>query len=217
MSWQGTKGGIEAAHQKRKAVMSPNPAYYLDMGQGEPSIEPPIYGYARLKTVYELEVIPPGVDSTFILGGQGNLWTEQIPTTAQVEYMTYPRAFAISESLWSPGKRKNWDGFVKKVEAHFDRLDSTNVNYSPAIYDPIITVSKKGDDIIVKLESEVKDLNIHYTYDNTVPNKYSPVYSEPIVIPQGADNFRVITYRNGKPLGRLISLKTEDLVKRIKK
>jgi hexosaminidase len=91
MSWRGTKGGIEAAHQKRQVVMSPNPVYYLDMCQGESSIEPPIYDKARLKEVYDHKVVPEGVDASFILGGQGNLWTEQVPTTAQVEYMTYPR------------------------------------------------------------------------------------------------------------------------------
>jgi hexosaminidase len=218
MSWRGTKGGIEAAHQKRKVVMSPNPQYYLDMGQGEPSIEPPIYDHARLKTVYDHEVIPQGVDSTFILGGQGNLWTEQVPTTAQVEYMTYPRAFAMAESFWSPRARKRWDRFANKVETHFARLDSSGVNYSPAMYDPIISVSKKGTDIIIKLETEVKGLTVHYTYDNTVPDRYSPSYNgEPILFPEGADTFRVTTYRDGKPIGRLISIKTDELVKRIKK
>jgi hexosaminidase len=217
MSWRGVKGGIEAAHQKRKVVMSPNPQYYLDMGQGEPSIEPPIYDHARLKTVYEHEVTPPGVDSTFILGGQGNLWTEQVPTTAQVEYMTYPRAFAMAESFWSPGKAKDWNGFIDKVENHFARLDSLNVNYSPAMYDPVINVSKSGTQVRITLVSEAPDITFHYTFDNTVPNKYATAYTEPIPLPEGADNFRVISYRNGKPIGRLITLKTEDLLKRLKK
>ncbi|MBT1701675.1 beta-N-acetylhexosaminidase [Chryseosolibacter indicus] len=215
MSWRGTKGGIEAAHQKHQVVMSPNPMYYLDMGQGEPSIEPPIYNYARLKDTYAHEPLPAGVDSTFILGGQGNLWTEQIPTTHQVEYMTYPRAFAVSESLWSPKYRKNWSNFIPKVEDHFKRFDFANINYSTSLYDPIINVKKKGTQLTIELSTEVEGLTIHYTVDNTIPGKYSPAYTKgPLVYPDGADNFRVITYKNGKPIGRLISLKTEDLTKR---
>jgi hexosaminidase len=217
MSWRGTKGGIEAAHQKHEVVMSPNPQYYLDMGQGEPSIEPPIYGIARLKDTYMHEVIPPGVDSTYILGGQGNLWTEQIPTTHQVEYMTYPRAYAMAESFWSPVSRKNWDTFVKKVETHFQRFDNAGINYATSLYDPIIKVKKTNGALTITLEPQVTDLAVYYTYDNTVPNKYSlKSNGEPITYPDGADSFRVISYRNGKPIGRLITLKTEELMKRAK-
>lgn len=217
MSWRGTKGGIEAAHQKHHVVMSPNPLYYLDMGQGEPSIEPPIYNFARLKDTYAHDPLPAGVDSTYILGGQGNLWTEQIPTTYQVEYMTYPRAFAISESLWSPKYKKNWNGFITKVEDHFKRFDYASINYATSLYDPVIAVKKKGTQLLIDLSTEVEGLTIHYTVDNTVPNKYSPIYKNgPLVFPQGADNFRVITYKEGRPIGRLISFKTEELSKRAK-
>jgi hexosaminidase len=218
MSWRGTKGGIEAAHLKHPVVMSPAPVYYLDMGQGEPSIEPPIYSVARLNEAYAHEPMPPGIDTTFILGAQGNLWTEQIPTTSQVEYMTYPRAFAMSESFWSPKSKKNWKTFAVKVEDHFGRLDNAGINYAPSMYDPIIKVSKNANgQIEVALSTEVEGLAVYYTYDNTVPNKYSQSYSnKPIVLPDGVDNFRVISYRDGKPLGRLISLKTEELLKRVR-
>jgi hexosaminidase len=218
MSWRGTKGGIEASHLKHPVVMSPSPLYYLDMAQGERIIEPPIYGVARLKDTYAMDIIPEGADSTYILGGQGNLWTEQIPTTHQVEYMTYPRAFAMAESLWSPKSKKNWEQFAAKVENQFVRFDNANVNYATSMYDPIISVTKNTTgQLVVKLDTEIKGLTVHYTYDNTIPGKYSPAYNnEPVVIPDGADNFRVTTFRNGKPIGRLISFKMEDLAKKVK-
>lgn len=218
MSWRGTKGGVEAARQKRKVVMSPNPVYYLDMGQGEPSIEPPIYNYSRLREVYNHEVVPKEVDPSFILGGQGNLFTEQVPTTAQAEYMTYPRAFAMAESFWSPAERKNWKSFVNKVEDHFIRLDASNINYSPAMYDPIINVTGSAENISIIIDTEVPDLTIHYSYDNTIPDKYSPAYNgEAIIYPKGADNFRVVAYRNGKSVSRLISISTDQLKERLPK
>jgi hexosaminidase len=83
--------------------------------------------------------VPQGVDSTYILGGQGNLWTEQIPSAPQVEYMTYPRAFALSEVYWSPKAKKDWNGFVRRVEDHFGRFDHAQLNYARSMYDPIIT------------------------------------------------------------------------------
>lgn len=215
MSWRGTKGGIEASHLKRTVVMSPAPVYYLDMYQGDASIEPPVYSSSRLREVYTFNLLPPGIDSTYVLGGQGNLWTEQIPSTSHVEYMTYPRAFAMAESLWSPSYKKNWNNFVGRVEDHFKRFDQAEVNYARSLYDPIITVKKKDSGtLVITLDTEVKGLDVLYTVDNSIPNPYYLRYTGPIELPAGADMFRVITYRNGKPLGHLISLKTEDLKKR---
>ena len=218
MSWRGTKGGIEAAHLKHPVVMSPAPIYYLDMYQGERSIEPPVYGSSRLKEVYTFDLVPAEMDSTYVLGAQGNLWTEQVPTEAHAEYMIYPRALAMAESFWTPEKQKDWSNFVTRVEEHFKRMDEAHINYAPSMYDPIITVKKNSQGkMMVDLASEVPGLDIFYTVDNTIPNRYSPRYSAAFEFPAGADNLRVISYRKGEATGRLITLKTEDLEKRIKK
>lgn len=218
MSWRGTKGGIEASHLKHPVVMSPSREYYLDMVQGEISIEPPVYGTARLKDTYSFNILPEGIDSAFVLGGQGNLWTEQIPTEQHVEYMTYPRTFAVAETMWSPKTKKEWTGFVSRVEKHFERFDEAEINYAPSIYDPIIEVKKneKGQ-LTIDLTTEAQNLDIFYTVDNSIPNQYYPKYKSTITMPDDADMLRVITYRNNERMGRLISIKTEDLAKRIKK
>ena len=38
-------------------------------------------------------------ESTFIIGAQANLWTEYIPSVEQMQYMAYPRTFALAEVL----------------------------------------------------------------------------------------------------------------------
>jgi hexosaminidase len=217
MSWRGTKGGIEAAHLKHPVVMSPAPMYYLDMIQGDPAIEPPVYSSARLKDVYKTDILPAEIDSSYVLGGQGNLWTEQIPAEPQVEYMTYPRAFALSETFWSPKNKKDWNNFVSRVEEHFKRFDYANINYATSLYDPIISVKKKDGKITIELTTEIQGLDLYYTLDNSIPNQYHPKYKTVITFPDGADQFRVISYKEGQPVGRLISIKTEELVKRIRK
>jgi hexosaminidase len=218
MSWRGIKGGIEATNHKHKVVMSPSPDYYLDMIQGDPSIEAPVYSSARLKDVYNFSILPAGIDSTYVLGGQGNVWTEQIPTQAQLEYMMYPRSLAISETLWSPQSRKDWSNFIGRVENQFRRFDKAGINYSTSMYDPIISVKKNNaGSLVIELTTETAGLDIFYTLDNSIPNHYHNKYREPIVVPADVDNFRVITYRNGQPLGRLISLKKEDLAKRVRR
>ncbi len=39
-----------------------------------------------------------------MLGAQGNLWTEYIPTFDHLTYMAFPRAAAMAEVVWSPAE-----------------------------------------------------------------------------------------------------------------
>lgn len=218
MSWRGTKGGIEASKQKAPVVMSPAPMAYLDLYQGDPSIEPPTYSMARLKDSYTWDPIVEGVDPAFVLGGQGNVWTEHIPNKAQIQYMAYPRALALSEVYWSPKEKRDWSSFVPKVEAHFDRLDEGGNNYSRSMYDPIIKVTRNNDGrLVLDLSTEIEGLDLYYTLDNTIPNQYYNLYKGPIEVPKGVELFRVVSYQNGKPVGKLLSIPTKDLEKRVAK
>jgi hexosaminidase len=214
MSWRGIKGGIEAAKMGHDVVMTPTTFAYLDYQQGEQTIEPPIYAGLRLSKCYSFNPVPDGVDAKYILGGQGNLWTEQVVTLHHAEYMTWPRGWALSEDFWSPNASKNWANFIQRVEKQFDRSDVEGVNYSTAIYDAIINVTGKNGKTTVSIDSEVPGLDIFYTIDGAMPNMYSPKYSKPVELPEGPVTIRVVTYRNGKQTGHLITLTPEELKKR---
>jgi hexosaminidase len=69
---------------------------------------------------------------------------------------------------------------------------------------------------LIQLETEIDNLQIYYTFDNTYPDHHSPVYLKgaKLTIPKDADTFRVITYRDNKPIGRIITLPLSDLAKR---
>lgn len=217
MSWRGIDGGIKATKLGHEAVMSPNSFAYLDYVQGDPSVEVPIYSKLSLKKVYDFEPAPEGVDPKLILGGQGNLWTEKVPTIQHAFYMTYPRAFAISESVWSPSKNKNWDDFSTRVEHHFNRFDVLEKPISKAVYDPIVKTKKENDKLICTLSSELSNVDLYYTIDGSFPAKYSPKYAIPFEIPEGEVTLRVVAYRNGKQIGRILTISRELLVKRIEK
>jgi hexosaminidase len=215
MSWRGMKGGIEAAKQGHEVVMSPTDFAYIDYMQGDVSIEPPVYATLRLKKAYQFEPLPESVDAKLIKGGQANLWTEQVYNTRHLQYMTWPRAFAIAEALWSPKEKRNWNDFVPRVENHFQRLDMAQVKYAPSMYDAIVEVSKKDTaTIIVKLSTEVEGLSVHYSFDNSFPDNYYPVYKEPLTIPKDASFMKLITYRNNQPIGRLMVIPMIELRKR---
>ena len=214
MSWRGVKGGIEAAQMGHYVVMTPTTFAYLDYNQGEASVDPPIYAGLRTKKSYSFEPVPDGVDAKYILGGQGNLWSEQIPNLRYAEYMTYPRAWALSEVYWSPKSKKNWENFSQRMESRFDRADIADVNYSRAIYDAIIKINRKNGKLMLEMEGEVPNLDIYFTTDDTMPDDHSTKYTGAVELPDGPITLRVQNYRNGKPIGHLITLKRADLERR---
>lgn len=220
MSWRGMKGGIEAAKMGHEVVMSPTDFAYIDYMQGDAIIEPPVYASLRLKKAYQFEPLPEGVDASLIKGGQANLWTEQVYNMRHAQYMTWPRAFAIAEALWSPKEKRNpvairWNDFITRVESHFKRLDAAQVNYAPSIYDAIFEVSKKDTaTLIVTLSTEVEGLSLYYSFDNSFPDNFYPVYKEPLIVPKDASFMKVITYRDNKPIGRMMVMPVTELKKR---
>jgi hexosaminidase len=215
MSWRGEKGGIEASKSGHPVVMSPNTYCYIDFNQGEPSVEPPVYANLRLRKSYQFDPVPKGADATNVLGGQANLWTEQVPNIRAAQYMTWPRGMAIAESVWSPAEKKEWNDFSRRVQSQFERLDMTETKYARSIYDPIVTVKKMGEnDVSVTLETEVEGLDIHYSFDETHPDAFYPKYSEALRIPKDAIHLKIVTCRNGRIIGRQIDLPITELKRR---
>ena len=215
MSWRGMKGGIAAAKMGHEVVMSPTTYAYIDYMQGDPIIEPPVYASLRLSKTYEFEPVPDGVDAKYIKGGQANLWTEQVYNMRHAEYMTWPRAFSIAETMWSPKEKKNWNKFVLKVEDHFKRFDHAQTKYAPSMYEPDFKFTKNDkNEITVEMKTEVQGVSVHYTFDNSFPDYFYPAYSKPVVIPKDASTMKVVTYRGDKLVSRLIVFPAAEWKKR---
>jgi hexosaminidase len=216
MSWRGISYGIEASKSGHPVVMSPSNFVYIDLMQGDVSTEPRVYNSLRLNQTYKFNPIPEGSDGRYILGGQGNLWTEQIYNMRQAEYMTWPRGLAIAESLWSPEGKKDYNNFIRKTENHFIRFDFAETKYSRAMYDPIIRVKKEGENYLVELTPEIEGLDIYTSFDNSEPDRFYPKYSSPQFIPKDAGQMKITTYKGTKRVGRMITLQVEDLKRRVK-
>jgi hexosaminidase len=218
MSWRGMKGGTEAAKMGHEVVMSPTTYAYLDYMQGDPIIEPHVYATLRLSKAYQFEPLPDGVDPKYIKGGQANLWTEQIYNMRHAEYMMWPRGAAIAEALWSPKDKRNWNDFFRRIEQDFKRLDAAQIKYAPSVYDPIFSVTRTPDKkLTIELSTEVKGLDIYYSFDNSFPDNFYPKYTRPLTPPKDAVMLKVITYEGDKAVGRMISMPIEELDKRADK
>ena len=216
MSWRGMKGGIEAAKQGHSVIMTPTDHCYLDFYQGDPTVEPNTYSMLRLQDCYKYQLIPDSVDASLIMGGQGNLWTESVPHYRQVEYMIWPRALAISETLWTDARLRNWKFFVNRVEQQFERFDRSGVNYARSIYDPIIYPHwDKERQLKIAMKTEIEGLSLFYTFDNTIPDVYSNMYTDTLSVPKNASMLRVVTYKGQTQAGRQVDVTIEELKKRV--
>jgi hexosaminidase len=214
MSWRGMKGGIEAAKQNHAVVMSPSDFVYMDLMQGDKITEPYVYSSVRLSKTYKFDPVPEGVNPALILGGQGNLWTEHITNIRAAQYMLWPRGLALAESVWTPKEKKNYDRFISKVENEFERMDVRKVKYAKTMYEPIVTATLDKDQVKVKLETEIPGLDIFYSFDETNPDEFYPKYKTVLAVPKDAFTLKIITYKDGKPVGRQINLPVSELEKR---
>lgn len=120
MSWRGVEGGIEAARQHHRVIMSPSSHCYFDHGQLSDHMKSNVAVWSKLpmSRVYEMEPIPTELsqeERSFILGAQCNVWGEHIDSPDVVEFQLLPRLAAMSEVLWMQPERKNWEDFCARL------------------------------------------------------------------------------------------------------
>lgn len=206
MSWLGEEGGIKAAQQHHEVVMSPHQKYYLDYWQADPYTEPlAMGGPTTLKMMYDYEPVPDVLTSQearYIIGVEGCVWTEYMPTPERVEYMAWPRMCAIAETGWTQAD-KDWDGFTRRLEKHFGRLDGMNVGYCKAFFNPMIVFHKDTKhNMVVSMTVDAPGAEIRYTLDGSAPTIDSPKYE----IPFSINRSQVVSaqaFRDGKPVGEV--------------
>ncbi|MEG2060267.1 MAG: beta-N-acetylhexosaminidase [Alistipes sp.] len=138
MSWRGTDGGIQAAQQGNHAIMAPTTHCYLDYNQVENAENEPAGwgGYLPVEQVYALDPYANlSVEQrSYILGVQGNLWTEYITTMQQAEYMALPRLSAIAEVGWNYDG-KNYTDYCERLQHLAKVYDSYGYNYAKHVFD----------------------------------------------------------------------------------
>jgi len=206
MSWRGTEGGIAAAKAGHDVIMTPGSHCYFDHYQSDPSTEPlAIGGFTTLTRVYSYEPVPEELteaEAQHILGAQGNVWTEYMETTEQVEYMAFPRACALSEVLWTPKNKKSWQDFIRRLKIHFDRMDVLGVNYSRSYYD--ITSSFSGG--FAMLATSDRTVQIKYTRDGTEPKPTSGGFYSPLAIREPT-TIKAVAVKDGKIMGKTLTVR----------
>ena len=219
MSWRGFEGGLEAAKQKHYVVMSPGSHCYFDHYQGKSNDEPlAIGGHTSLEKVYEFNPVPKEMtpdEAAFVLGAQANLWTEYIPNFKQVEYMTFPRAIALSQVLWSSNKT-DYNSFLTTVIInHFPLLDQLKVNYSKSVLKPTMKSVRLKNGIELQSKGlgikngKLNESTTSFTIERTKRKIKNITYVNSYCKDQLNTNEEILTIKNHLGLGAKINYITQ--------
>jgi hexosaminidase len=180
MSWRGISGGIEAVRQGKHAIVSPTSHCYFD------------YAYSTTPTekVYSYEPVPTEIADhpEMILGAQGNVWSEWLPDSTDVERMAFPRAAAMAEVTWSAQNGKDLGDFMNRLTSHYVRLDYLNVSYRippPDVSSNAILFNKSAK--VSLAPPPIRGMQLRYTIDGSQPTAQSPIYRGPIRVTADTD------------------------------
>ncbi len=210
MSWRGIEGGIEAARMHHPVVMTPHTHMYFDYYQGEPYLEPfAIGGYLPLQKVYGYEPIPDELskeEANFILGVQGNVWAEYIHSPDYADYMTFPRVAALAEVAWTERRLKDWDDFIRRMEAQYVRYEQRGIKYAQSAFNVLYDVRRDavGSGATVSLSTHTFQPDIRYTVDGTEPTASATSYEKPFAIAAPC-TVKAATFKNGIRINKVSS------------
>ena len=126
---------MAAQRQGAKLVMSPATKAYLDM-KYTPANElgHRWAAYIEVRTAYDWDPVTHfrGVTERDVLGVEGPLWTETVPSISAAQYLLLPRLPAIAEVGWTAASGKDWERFRGRLAAHAPRWRLLGLNYYPS-------------------------------------------------------------------------------------
>src|SRR5215469_9016330 len=153
MSWHGSDAehvALEATAQGHDVVLTPEESLYFDHYQSDLSDEwpgqPPM---TTLLQAYDTAVIPSGAtdaEAKRVIGVQGCLWTEFMPSFVRDQHALFPRIAALSELGWSAASAHDWNGFLQRLPAELARYRALGIGYADTAFAPAfaVTAGQKG-------------------------------------------------------------------------
>jgi len=206
MSWHGSDGehvALEATAQGHDVVLTPEESLYFDHYQSDlPDEGPGPPPTATLRQAYGTAVIPNGAtaaEAGHVIGVQGALWTEFMPSFAHVQHALFPRIAALSELGWSATSARDWNGFLQRLTAELARYRALGIGYADSAFAPAFDVTAGREGMVrVSLSNQVSFGEIRYTADGSAPTSASTQYVRPLEFPaRGKVSLRAATFAPG--------------------
>jgi hexosaminidase len=206
MSWHGSDGehvALEATAQGHDVVLTPEESLYFDHYQSDlPDEGPGPPPTATLRQAYGTAVTPNGAtaaEADRVIGVQGALWTEFMPSFAHVQHALFPRIAALSELGWSATSARDWNGFLQRLTAELARYRALGIGYADSAFAPAFDVTAGREGMVrAALANQVSFGEIRYTADGSAPTSASTQYVRPLEFPaQGKVTLRAATFARG--------------------
>jgi hexosaminidase len=144
--------------------------YAVSQGLNEPAS---MSGYTPLSKVYSLKLPPlPKGKESLVLGIQGQLWSEFMPTISDVEYKLFPRIGALAERAWSPESRTDLIDFKERLYLTEKSLSRLGYNINWQNLQPEITSEVSGiKSVRVSISKALPSLKVKCSLQNLATNK----------------------------------------------
>jgi hexosaminidase len=124
MAWKSPKAGLKAIKKGYPTVMTPVQYLYFDQ-QYVRSKKEPGHIWSTPVSLHKVYRFDPPSSAT---GVQACLWSETLLNEHIADYLTWPRALALSEVAWS--RKKSWHDFKRRVnEEALPRLKAQGIHY----------------------------------------------------------------------------------------
>jgi hexosaminidase len=135
MAWVGAdRAAVEAAKRGLNTILSPQIPYYINRKQSPLPTEPMSQGRGTetLEAVYSyipMRDVAEELQEKY-MGVQANFWTEWVVEESVLQYLMLPRLAAVAEAGWTPQQSRNFDDFVRRLQAEAQYYQKRGLNYS---------------------------------------------------------------------------------------
>lgn len=187
-SWVKDVPEVTTAHGNN-LIFTPNSHFYLDYAQGADDLKK-IYNY-------DLTAGLPLNKQKYILGVQGNIWCENIPSKDRMFYMSSTRALAIAELGWTSSEPKNYYFFEDRFLDQLPRLRQMNVKYRTMDLEGLKNVNSFVGEGVYNITCKDSSVTVRYSNDGSFPNEQSQLLKNLLHI----NNSSAIIFRTFYPDG----------------
>ncbi len=173
--------------QGNKIVYTPNSQFYLDYQEDKNS----------LGNIINLDIDESIADADaqkLVMGFQGNIWCEWIPSRERMHYQAVPRLLAIAELGWAQPDKRDIDDFRQRLASQFERLNIMGINYRIPDLEGFNATNVFTDSAILDITCLDPTAQIRYTTDGSLPTIESTLYTGPVTVTESTD-FTLATFR----------------------
>ena len=162
--------------QGNDAIFCPGSPMYLSQAEEKTS----------MRSIYEYDTeMQKGMNAKqkqHVIGVQGNMWCEYIPTRERVLFQYFPRILALSELAWTKPELKDYDQFYSRLPKQFAMLHKLNVPFRTPSLDGVYHVNAFTTEGTMAVSCADPLATVRYTTDGSFPNKNSQLYNGPVKV-----------------------------------